>query len=86
MFQEKVSNDKLSSQDIEILEFERRNWGALPTKELEVLKNFGFSLVRYYQLLHKVCISRPAERYDPILTRKIIEKFFSQELGSGETI
>ena len=86
MSQKKALSEKLSSQDIEILEFERRNWGAPAAKELKVLRNFGFSLVRYYQRLHKVCISDAAERYDPILTRRIIQKFFSGESASGEEI
>lgn len=79
----KMHDEKLSNRAIEILEFERKNWGLLPQKELQVEKNFGLSLVRYYHKLHQVCLSAAAMRYDAILTRKILEKFYAGRIGRG---
>ncbi len=59
----------LSPRDIDMIEFERQNWGPSPSKESLVRKVWDLPLVRYYQLLYGIMEITAARRYDPILVK-----------------
>jgi hypothetical protein len=63
----------LSPEDIDLIEFERENWGPSRSKESLVRKVWNLPLVRYYQRLYGIMELPAAKRYDPILVRSFAE-------------
>ena len=63
----------LSPGDVDVIEFERENWGPTPSKESLVRKVWNLPLVRYYQRLYGIMELPAARRYDPILVRSFAE-------------
>ncbi|CAB4627564.1 unannotated protein [freshwater metagenome] len=63
----------LSPGDVDVIEFERENWGPTQSKESLVRKVWNLPLVRYYQRLYGIMESTAARRYDPILVRSFAE-------------
>ena len=64
---------ELARGDIELLEFERAHWGAIPNKESAVRERFGLSLARYYQRVYALCLTEAAVHYDAVLVRNCLE-------------
>jgi len=63
----------LSPEDVDVIEFERENWGPAQSKESLVRKVWTLPLVRYYQRLYGIMELTAARRYDPILVRSFAE-------------
>lgn len=63
----------LSPEDVDLIEFERENWGPTRSKESLVRKVWNLPLVRYYQRLYGIMETSAARRYDPILVRSFAE-------------
>jgi hypothetical protein len=63
----------LSPEDVDLIEFERENWGPTRSKESLVRKVWNLPLVRYYQRLYGIMELAAARRYDPILVRSFPE-------------
>jgi hypothetical protein len=63
----------LSPEDVDLIEFERENWGPDPSKESLVRKVWNLPLVRYYQRLYGIMELPAARRYDPVLVRSFAE-------------
>jgi len=63
----------LSPEDVDVIEFERENWGPAQSKESLVRKVWNLPLVRYYQRLYGIMELTAARRYDPILVRSFAE-------------
>ena len=63
----------LSPEDVDLIEFERENWGPTRSKESLVRKVWNLPLVRYYQRLYAIIEGSAAQRYDPILVRTFAE-------------
>jgi hypothetical protein len=63
----------LSPEDVDLIEFERENWGPTRSKESLVRKVWNLPLVRYYQRLYGIMELTAARRYDPILVRSFAE-------------
>jgi len=63
----------LAADEIDLIEFERDNWGPTRAKESLVRKVWGLSLVRYYQRLYAIMESPAARRYDPVLVRSFAD-------------
>ncbi|MHB1928968.1 MAG: DUF3263 domain-containing protein [Acidimicrobiales bacterium] len=61
----------LSERDRAILDFERSWWLEPGSKEDAVRARFGLSPTRYYQLLGALTDSDEAERYDPLVVRRL---------------
>ena len=57
----------LSPAQMDLLEFERQNWGAIPRKESLVRSIWNLALVRYYQMVYGIMDTEAARRYDPVL-------------------
>jgi hypothetical protein len=57
----------LTAEDVDLIEFERVNWGPVRGKESLVRKHWGLSLVRYYQRVYAIMEGAAARRYDPVL-------------------
>jgi hypothetical protein len=70
---EQAKRRQLASDDQEILEFERHNWGAQPNKETAVRERFGLGLARYYQRVYAICQLPEALEYDAVLVRNCHE-------------
>lgn len=63
----------LTPEDVDLIEFERENWGPTRSKESLVRKVWNLPLVRYYQRLYGIMETSAARRYDPILVRSFAE-------------
>jgi hypothetical protein len=63
----------LSPEEVDLIEFERENWGPARSKESFVRKAWNLPLVRYYQRLYGIMGTSAARRYDPILVRSLAE-------------
>jgi hypothetical protein len=63
----------LSPEDVDLIEFERENWGPTRSKESLVRKVWNLPLVRYYQRLCGIMERSAARRYDSILVRSFAE-------------
>jgi len=74
---------ELAPGDIELLEFERAHWGAIPNKESAVRERFGLSLARYYQRVYALCRTEAAVRYDAVLVRQCLEAAASRREEQG---
>ncbi|HET9072746.1 MAG TPA: DUF3263 domain-containing protein [Acidimicrobiales bacterium] len=61
----------LSERDRAILDFERSWWMEPGSKEGAIRARFGLSSTRYYQLLGALADSDDAERYDPLVVRRL---------------
>ena len=59
----------LTPEEIDLIEFERENWGATRSKESLVRKAWTLPLVRYYQRLYAIMESPAARRYDSVVVR-----------------
>jgi hypothetical protein len=77
------ADPSLSSEDVELLEFERALWGAFPNKESAVRERFGLSLARYYQRVYALCRTEAAVRYDAVLVRRCLEAATTRREGQG---
>ncbi|MCF8548955.1 MAG: DUF3263 domain-containing protein [Pontimonas sp.] len=75
--------DRLGAVDIDLLEFERSHWGAIPNKESAVRERFGLSLARYYQRVYALCHTEAAVRYDAVLVRQCLEAAATRLEGQG---
>lgn len=67
------SSSGLKASEIDFIEFERENWGAVRSKESLVRSAFDLPLVRYYQKLWGIMESKSASRYDPVLVRSFMQ-------------
>ncbi|MDP4586502.1 MAG: DUF2332 family protein [Microbacteriaceae bacterium] len=63
----------LTPEEIDLIEFERDNWGSTRSKESLVRKVWALSLVRYYQRLYAIMESPAARRYDSVLVRSFAD-------------
>lgn len=63
----------LTPDEMDLIEFERVNWGAIRSKESLVRTNWSLPLVRYYQRLYAIMEGVAARRYDPVLVRAFDE-------------
>ena len=63
----------LKPSEIDLIEFERENWGAVRSKESLVRSAFDLPLVRYYQKLWGIMESKAAASYDPVLVRSFMQ-------------
>ncbi len=61
----------LSERDRAILDFERSWWTQPGPKQGAIRDRFGLSATRYYQLLGALADSDDAERYDPLVVRRL---------------
>ena len=59
----------LTPDEIDLIEFERNNWGSTRSKESLVRKVWSLSLVRYYQRVYAIMECSAARRYDSVLVR-----------------
>lgn len=59
----------LTPDEIDLIEFERDNWGSTRSKESLVQKVWSLSLVRYYQRVYAIMECSAARRYDSVLVR-----------------
>lgn len=55
-----------------VLDFERRWWRHVGSKEEAIAETFGIPVTRYYQLLNAVIDTPEALRYDPILVGRLV--------------
>jgi hypothetical protein len=63
----------LTPEEIDLIEFERGNWGSTRSKESLVRKVWALSLVRYYQRMYAIMESAAARRYDSVLVRSFAD-------------
>jgi hypothetical protein len=63
----------LAADEIDLIEFERGNWGSTRSKESLVRKVWGLSLVRYYQRMYAIMESPATRRYDSVLVRSFAD-------------
>lgn len=61
----------LTDRDRALLDFERSWWMAPGSKTDGIRTRLGLSPTRYYQLLAALLSSSDAERYDPLLVRRL---------------
>lgn len=61
----------LSERDRAILDFERVWWTYPGSKEDAIKRCFSLSAARYYQLLAALIDSEDADRYDPLVVRRL---------------
>lgn len=66
-----LPDEGLAERDTRILAFERQWWRHVGAKEEAIRSQFGLSAARYYQLLNAVIDAPAAERYDPMLVRRL---------------
>lgn len=59
----------LTPEEIDLIEFERENWGSTRSKESLVRTAWTIPLVRYYQRLYAIMESPAARRYDSVVVR-----------------
>lgn len=57
----------LTAHQMDLVEFEREHWGAVPRKESLVRSVWNLALVRYYQMVYGIMDGEAARRYDPVL-------------------
>jgi hypothetical protein len=68
-----VDSSGLTPDEIDLIEFERVNWGSTRSKESLVRKAWALPLVRYYQRLYAIMECSAARRYDPVLVRSFAD-------------
>ena len=68
-----LNNHGLAPEEMDLIEFERVNWGPVRSKESLVRTHWSLPLVRYYQRLYAIMEGVAARRYDPILVRAFDE-------------
>ena len=61
----------LTDRDRALLDFERSWWMEPGSKTDAIRRRLGLSSARYYQLLAGLLSSPDAERYDPLLVRRL---------------
>lgn len=61
----------LSDRDRAIIDFERSWWTETGSKEDAIRSRLGLSSTRYYQVLGGLVDSPDAERYDPLVVRRL---------------
>lgn len=61
----------LTERDRALLDFERSSWLEAGAKTDAIRDQLGLSPTRYYQLLAALLSSPDAERYDPLLIRRL---------------
>ena len=61
----------LTERDRALLDFERSSWMEPGAKTDAIRDRLGLSPTRYYQLLAALVTSPDAERYDPLLIRRL---------------
>ena len=62
---------ELSERDRAILDLERTWWCEHPSKERAIRARLGVSPARYYQLVAALIDRDEAERYDPLVVRRM---------------
>lgn len=67
----RVAGMALSDRDRAILDFERSWWSEAGPKEDAIRRRFSLSATRYYQLLGALIDSTEADRYDPLVVRRL---------------
>lgn len=67
----RVAGMALSERDRAILDFERSWWTEAGSKEGAIRRHFSLSATRYYQLLAALVDSDDADRYDPLVVRRL---------------
>jgi len=70
----------LTPEEIDLIEFERDNWGSTRSKESVVRQVWALSLVRYYQRMYAIMESSAARRYDSVLVRSFSDSTAPQPL------
>ncbi len=68
-----VDASGLTPEEIDLIEFERINWGPTRSKESAVRKAWTMSLVRYYQRLYAIMETPAARRYDSVVVRSFTD-------------
>lgn len=61
----------LSERDRAILDFERAWWAERGPKQEAIRERFAMSPTRYYELLAALLDSNDADRYDPLVVRRL---------------
>ena len=61
----------LTTQECEVLEFERNWWRYAGAKEQAIRDQFSLSATRYYQVLNGLLDSPAAVAYDPLLVKRL---------------
>ncbi|HVL63967.1 MAG TPA: DUF3263 domain-containing protein [Actinomycetota bacterium] len=61
----------LDERSREILDFERAWWQEPGRKARAIRDRFDLSAARYYQLLNRLIDEPEAERYDPMLVKRL---------------
>lgn len=64
-----INSSGLTAEEVDLIEFERNNWGPTRSKESLVRKVWTLSLVRYYQRIYAIMETPAARRYDSVLVR-----------------
>ena len=62
---------ELTAGEIDILEFEHRQFAGAGAKEEAIAETFGLSAARYYQKLNAVMDSVAAIEHDPMLVKRL---------------
>lgn len=62
----------LNEREIAILNFEQHWVGRNAAKEQAIRSQFGFSAVRYYQILGELIQQPAALRYDPVMVNRLL--------------
>lgn len=65
------SEHSLGPRERDILEFERKWWKHVGTKQTAIRERFGVSASRYYQLLGDLIDSDAALVHDPMLVKRL---------------
>ncbi len=65
------SNNGLTDQEVQILDFERSWWRFGGAKEEAIREQFDLTATRYYQLLNQLIDRDAALEADPVLVRRL---------------
>jgi Protein of unknown function (DUF3263) len=62
---------RLTSREVEILDFERQWWRYAGAKEQAIREKFDMSATRYYQVLNALIDQPDALAFDPMLVKRL---------------
>lgn len=62
----------LTDLETRILAFERQSWSYAGAKETAIFAEFGWSAVRYYQVLNALLARPEALAHDPFTVRRLL--------------
>ncbi len=66
-----AAETSLNERDRAVLEFERLRWRYLAAKESAIQDQFGISMTRYTQILHRLLEDPAALAHDPQTVRRL---------------